>query len=75
MIIMMAANMMNPTAQPLVAFPARPADLVLRWRLLGHLPNLLVLVGWPPQQQIGRPGSVLGATVPLAPGSGITRKG
>jgi hypothetical protein len=26
MIIMMAANRMNPTAQPLVAFPARPAD-------------------------------------------------
>jgi hypothetical protein len=73
MIIMIAANKMNPTAVPLGSWPR--ADRGLRWRLLAHLPNLLVWMGWPHQQPIGRPGGIVGATLPPGPGSGITRKG
>ena len=43
MIIMIAANRMNPTAPPLVSSPARPADDA--YALIGHLPVLLCCSG------------------------------
>jgi hypothetical protein len=63
---------MNPTANPLVAFPPRPADWYCDGDCSVICRSLLVWVGWPRQQQIGRPECIIGVTIPPAPGSGIT---
>jgi hypothetical protein len=72
MIIMIAANKMNPTAQPLVAFPARPAGWYCDGDCSVICRSLLVWLCPAASTPDQPPGCIVNATVPPGPGSGVT---